>query len=306
MTRPRGHGKGALGRPGIVRWNPTGGSSSEDGLTQMAALLRDLTRWPLDQFASNWFPGDYRLLKFTSQGPPDVNGEATCQSSAAAPMTEVTVTAWVRSEGKTRPLNRSERAALAEVGFGIGQSGRGELIHANVRGQEVDLAERILRGMSNAFGTRGSVALRYRVESGSRLDAMPVFQDIREYELLSLLIAAGFDARRNDAGTSAEGRIPVITVLGATPFSIHMIEPSAGGYLTLRLEARFAGMSSSEAVETLNRASQPGSAGLENGDLVIRHQISVTGGVSHAGLRDRFDEWQGSLADVPQVIATRR
>jgi hypothetical protein len=290
----------------MIRWTSSGESSGEKGLAQMASLLRELTSWPLDEFATSWWPGDYRLLKLTSQRPVDVNAEITCHASAYASLTHVTVTAWVRSEGKSRALTRSEGAALVDVGFGIDEGGRGELIHVNTPGQEKDLAARVLQGVANAFGTRGSLILRYHVESGSRLDSMPVFQDIREHELLSLLIAAGFDARGNDAVIGATGNIPTISVRGTTPYLVEMIEPVNDGYLTLRLEARFAGAASAAAVEAHNRASRVGAASLENGEIVVRHEIIVTGGISHAGLRDRFDEWGASLASVAQEIAHRQ
>jgi hypothetical protein len=153
-----------------------------------------------------------------------------------------------------------------------------------------------------AFGVRGATTLRYRVDSGSRLDAMPVFQDVRVYELLSLLHASGFDASvaQGSEGHS-DGREPRINVRGDVPFGIQFAEPSNDGFLTIRLEARLAGDRSAQVVENLNRSWWVGAAALHDGHLVVRQQISITGGVSHAGLRDGLVEWVVGLSEARRL-----
>lgn len=301
MTRPRANPRNALKRPRVIKWRASEGSTGP-GVRQLSELLRELWTWPIAQFAADWWPGDYRLLKLTSQGAIDENVEVICQSSAASEFTDVTVTAWIRSKGQPRALSSAEQSTLATVGFGSGSGGRAELIHLNPSGQELELAEGILVGLSEAFGVRGAVTLRSRLETGSRLDSMPVFQDIRPHELLSLLHASGFTAqlveRSEEPGATAG---PLIAVSGEVPFLIELAEPSNDVYVTLRFEARFNGVGSPAMVEALNRSWWVGAATLLEGVVVIRQQISVTGGISHAGLRDRVDEWVAGLSEARRL-----
>lgn len=289
-----------LARPGTIRWRPSEGATA-DGVQQLATLLRELSSWPQAGFAAEWWPGDYRLLKLTYRGAVDVSAEVVCRSSAGSMFTDVTIMAVVRSEGRTRALKRSEQSTLARQGFGLGPAGRAELVHLNTSDGALDLAQRIIRGVSDAFGVRGAVQLRYRSESGSRLDSMPVFQDIRVHEILALLEAAGFQGRLSEGNATPD--TPTIMVAGETPFSIQMAEPSHEGFVTLRLEARLADSGSPAVVDVLNRSWWVGAAFLDDTGVVIRQQITVTGGVSHAGLRDRLDEWVAGLSEARRLAA---
>jgi hypothetical protein len=218
---------------------------------------------------------------------------------------DVSVATHIRSKRKPRPLTSSEKQALVSVGFGAAAGPRAELLHQTVAGGHPDLAARVLRGLAAAFGIARGADLTYCTTEGTRLDEMPVFQDIRPYELVALLKAAGFDASIPEAKTStAMERHSMIAVAHDVPFSIQLVEPNDnGGYLTMRMETRFDGRVSAEAVNDLNRQLLVATAVAEEAGLLLKEDVCVSGGLSHAAVRDRVDEWVNSVNHVAAFVS---
>jgi hypothetical protein len=283
---------------GELKWRAGTESPQRDvAAKELQSLLTKISTWPMDEFASGWWPGDYRLLNLTCRQPGDLDVIVICQSLAGSGFVDVTVSAKLRSKGRTRALTRSERTALVSFGFGSGSGGRAELLHALEGMGTAALAERILNAIETAFGFVGRPILKFTSDEGSRLDEMPVLQNIRPHELLSLLHAAGFDAHPSDVSASHLGLSePVISVLGGVPFTIALTEYDEVGFQTLRLSAPLARQIAGPTLNALNRRLLTGAAVIsDDGSLELLENLYLAGGVSHAAIRNRIDDWVSSL-----------
>ncbi len=288
-------------REGTIRWTTADPSKRRAAVEQLATLLRNLAMWPVGEFATSWWSGDYRLLELTFRLTADEDGIVTCHSTPGAEFIDIAVVARVRSKGRTRALTASEHAALAGAGFGASSEGGAELLYQARLNDPEGLVDRILSAMSDAFKMPRGAVIRYRIIEGSRLGEMPVFEDIRPHELMELIKAAEFDARWTE--NSGE---PVIEVADAAPFTIRFLEPRGGGYLTIHLEAEFSGNFSLESVNEVNRDLHFGTAAKEEHGASLRHRICVTGGMSHAAIRDRIDDWVSSCRRAKLALKDMR
>jgi hypothetical protein len=291
----------ATARPhGVIKWRPAEASQvATVPVQRLADLLQQFSAWPPGEFARGWLPGDYKLLNVTCARPQDLEVVVVGQSSAGSDIIDVTVGAKIRSKGRPRQLRTSEHEALASVGFGTGSEGRAELLHRRNETRPDDLAARILTGMRTAFGITGPTVLKYSIRQDSRLDEMRVHQNIRVYELTSLLRAAGFHAQTAEsvANPSAVSESePGISVAGRLPFTIALREYDESGFLTLKFEALVRRELTPTAVNELNRQLLVGTAVLlEDGALQLRYNLCVSGGLSHAAIRHRIYEWVAAL-----------
>lgn len=293
---------GRIGRKGKIRWVVSEQRSSGAGRA-LATLLDQVSNWPLDGFARQWWAGDYRILELTCTRPTDLDAVVTCQSSAGNEFIDVSLIPVIRSRRKSRALSSAEKDALSSVGFVVTSGHRADL---SIRGDNTGhaaLAERILKGLAAAFGVSSRADLAYLVTDGTRLDEMPVFQDIRPHELLALLRAAGFAARTPEDGDPTGGQSHSIIVGEPLPFAIRLVEPNdVGGYLGMRLEAAFEASLPTRALNDLNRHLLAARVIADGGRVLLRGDVSITGGVSHAAVRDRIDEWVGSLHHVAGLL----
>ena len=259
---------------------------------ELTQLVRRLINWPANGFAKKWFPGDYRLLTLVCTLPGDTDAIITCHSEPVSDTIAVNFSAFVRSTGTPRALDPSERERA--VANGLSPSDTGAAFRTFPR--DMDSIRTVVEGIgftvNLVFGPYTTTA-RYELNRGSRLDQMRVFVDIRIRELLSLLRAAGFDGTPNpDVDLDSEESAFVI-VRSPQPFLIELLERQGNSsFLTLSFSALLDRAFPTDAVHELNRTLPVGAASpTDDGRLMLRFRLCVTGGISAASVRDRVDEW---------------
>jgi hypothetical protein len=282
---------------GMVDWKRRELPDDSPSTPDLPRLLRQLTDWPSDGFANKWFPGDYRLLVLTCTLPVDTDAEITCHSEPVSDTVVVRLTAKIRSKGISRHLDASELDSAIAKGFAASPDGHAVEARLPRALERIDsVAEAIRSVVDSVFGSyTGRVS--FELNRGTRLDDLPVFQDIRLAELVSLLQAAGFEAGVV-AGHSGPQEPPTVAVVadGVYPFRIHLREPQGSAFLTLVFSAVLDRAIRPGQIHALNSQLPVGAALIrDDGKLALRFQLCVSGGMGHAAIRDRVDEWVNSL-----------
>jgi hypothetical protein len=132
---------------------------------------------------------------------------------------------------------------------------------------------------------------------------MEVFEGIRTGELLSILRESDYEATAEpdlpDTAMVESAWFPrprAIVVSGPIPFDIRMADGDDTGWGTAIFSAALPGTVGPEVVNNLNALLLVGCAWRrDDGVVLLRYNLRLTGGLSCAAVRNRVDDWMEGL-----------
>lgn len=267
-------------------------SDREPTLERAFDWMQDIALSP-GRLGTDYWPGDYRELIL--ECPIDGGRKVLLKAHAEASHPEIAVNVTFEgSDGADITTLEAQANQLLEAmqSRPRQESHDQRFLHADLTLGGYYWIGCYLDGLRRAFSLSGTLNIDYTQAEGTRLNDMAVFEGIRPHELLNILDASDFKA-----SLSWSEAAPVISVEGTIPFTVGFCEPAGRNFLSVILAARFEGPVTLKAVNALNAILPTGAAHRTDGlDLELRLPLAVTGGVSHAAVRDRLDEWIKALS----------
>lgn len=312
--RLEGGGYRRLVRRGRVEM-PRRGST----VPELVAAVEWLIDWREGEIGQ-WWPGEFRTLTLTRALPHGRTFTMTCRSLPIDHVLRITIGNDM-APGEPGYVDPANNHGVMTLFYYPGLAGTMErlLDHADQDARE--LARHVLTDLQRMVRVIPvDNHVDFVLHEGSRLPEMPVFEGIHAGELVTILRESGYEgafesdmpdtdiAGRHMLSPGLEGQFTrprAIVVAEPTPFDIRLADNDETGWGTAIFSAALAGDVTPEMVNNLNALLPVGCAWRrDDGVVLLRYNLHVTGGLSHAAIRNRIDEWMEGLELAARVTAT--
>ena len=272
-------------------------------LPALAARLWTTCCWP-EQMDDGWKIGDFRFLIVSFSPRPDANLYLQFWSEPFEPVAaEVCSGEW--NPGAVRYLRPENMQRVAERGYEIG--GRARNFQKEVPVESRDAAEAVaeeaLAIVFDALGYRGGVPLVAEWEDGERSELQPIYGAVTPQDLLKLLTASGYEALLDE-----DDQPPSLLVRRARQRSVVQLDwqvPDENLFvlITVRTLLEVPDSDALDRVLAFDRTLRfVRVAPTDDGDLDLRMDMSLDGGVTAEWIVRRFALWGKIVRDIRRQL----
>ncbi len=276
----------------------------EQALPALTEHLERVAWWPQADCGTGWQIGDFSfcVLEFPAADAALLYAQVWSEPGEAV-LVEVSSGAWSPPAGDH--ISEAKREALLNRGFETG--GRAgnyrKLIHLETKADCRKLARELLAVLTECLGYDGRSPLNYKLHLGQRTRPARVFESLTFDDFGRLLRTCGFAIEPIDEDSREAYR-----TTGQPRFVAALkceSDEHAGHFsgITLSIFARLAPAVSMAVEQELKGNLSFAQVFIDgDGDLCMRQNVFVAGGVTESYLRHMLGFWRTAMTSASEVI----